>query len=179
MSLRDKGTWRQPFQPSKQPDSLASLQGHFAATLSRQEDVGKDYRPGRSNFRRAGRQRTAPTRLAGVHCCARDGRTPSSSGCGSVRNVQAEWQDTCRYAKHILAPAGTGVRPCESCNRHTGESRRVEFIATIEPIRTVLELCLRLNQASANYIGHASIRPISPGLFRCRACDIKLRLKPR
>src|SRR5437870_4882309 len=43
MSLRDKGTWRQPFQPSKQPDSLASLQGHFAATLSRQEDVGKDY----------------------------------------------------------------------------------------------------------------------------------------
>ena len=96
MSLRDKGTWRQPFQPSKQPDSLAILQGHFAATLSRQEDVGKDYRPGRSNFRRAGRQRTVPTRLAGVHCCARDGRTPSRSVCGSVRNVQAEWQDTCR-----------------------------------------------------------------------------------
>ena len=68
MSLRDKGTWRQPFQPSKQPDSLASLQGHFAATLSRQEDVGKDYRLGRSDLRRFGR--LGLPRLASLACVA-------------------------------------------------------------------------------------------------------------
>src|SRR5204863_2251115 len=105
MSLRDKGTWRQPFQPSKQPDSLASLQGHFAATLSRQEDVGKDYRLGRSNIRRTGR--LGLPRLASLACVAapEDGRTPFGSGCDSVRNVQTDRQDACRYAKHIQAPA--------------------------------------------------------------------------
>ena len=70
------------------------------ASVARNELPG--VRPSRPQQHPQGRApRTAPTLVAGVRCCARDGRTPSVSGCASVRNVQAERQDTCRYAKHI------------------------------------------------------------------------------
>ena len=43
------------------------------------------------------------TRVAGIPCCARDGRTPFGSGCARVRNVQ-----TCGC---LLGPLTWGVAP--------------------------------------------------------------------
>ena len=88
--------------------------GMCLASLARDELSGvRPSRPSRPQQHPQVRA-SGTSRLASLAYVAapEDGRTPFGSGCASVRNVQADSQDACREAKHILRPchcAGSAV----------------------------------------------------------------------